>query len=259
MGTAEARGRQEAHARVDDAVRAMKIERRIVGGQGEVCLVIRFDRAKVFPVTVEQVGLDVPRCQAAREHFLAEIRRQRLFRQDINKHLPLEQINAHAGQILAAFRLNAEPVNPFRRGADGGQLLGRFRFLDEANYPAGIVQSHDAESGCLIFRHRQDGDGNIGVGFAVRLDQISKIHAIELVAGEDQHFLATILLHVADLLANGVGGALIPAGAFGGLLGCQDFDEAVAERVELVGVRNVPVQADAEELSEDVNAVAGRC
>ena len=43
------------------------------------------------------------------------------------------------------------------------------------------------------------------------------------------------------------------------LLGGEDLDEAAAERVELVGVGDVPVQADGEELRQDVDAVAGRC
>ena len=61
------------------------------------------------------------------------------------------------------------------------------------------------------------------------------------------------------LLADGVGGALVPVGGLVGLLGGQHLDEAAAERVELVGVGDVPVQADAEELRQDVDAVAGRC
>ena len=64
---------------------------------------------------------------------------------------------------------------------------------------------------------------------------------------------------VADVLAHGVGGALVPVGRLVGLLGGQHLDEAAAEGVELVGVGDVAVQADAEELRQDVDAVAGRC
>ena len=54
-----------------------KIERRVVGGQGQVGLVVRLDGAEVFPVAVEQMGLDVMRVDAAREDFLAEVGGQR--------------------------------------------------------------------------------------------------------------------------------------------------------------------------------------
>src|SRR5262249_42270795 len=72
----------------------------------------------------------------------------------------------------------------------------------------------------------------------------------------DQHVAAAVLGDVADLLADGVRGALVPVGRLVGLLGGQHLDEAAAERVELVGVGDVPVQANAEELGQDVDAVA---
>src|SRR5713226_5194016 len=63
-------------------------------------------------------------------------------------------------------------------------------------------------------------------------------------------------MDVADILPHGVGGALIPVGRLVGLLGGEDFNKAFAERIELVGVGDVAVQADAQELSQDVDAVA---
>src|SRR5205085_5716272 len=51
------------------------------------------------------------------------------------------------------------------------------------------------------------------------------------------------------------GGALVPVGGLVGLLGGEDLDEAAVEHVELVGVADVLVQADGEELREDVDAV----
>src|SRR5581483_6545077 len=55
---------------------------------------------------------------------------------------------------------------------------------------------------------------------------------------------------------HGVGGALIPVGRLVGLLGRQDFDEAAAKRIELVGIGNVAMQTDAEELRQHVDAIA---
>ena len=89
----------------------------------------------------------------------------------------------------------------------------------------------------------------------MRPEQVAEVHAVQLVAGQDQHFVRGVFGDVADLLADGVGGALIPVGGLVGLLGGQHLDEAAAEGVELVGVGDVAVQADAEELRQDVDAV----
>ncbi len=85
--------------------------------------------------------------------------------------------------------------------------------------------------------------------------QVAEVHAVQLIAGQDQNVVAGIFLDVTDLLAHGVGGALVPVGLLIGLLSGQDLDEAAAERVELVRVGQVPVQANAQELGQHVNAV----
>ena len=85
--------------------------------------------------------------------------------------------------------------------------------------------------------------------------QVPEIHAIKLVAAQDQNLASAILLNVANVLANGIGGALIPVGGFVGLLGRQDLHETSVEIVKLIGVGDVPVQADAQKLREHVDAV----
>ena len=46
----------------------------------------------------------------------------------------------------------------------------------------------------LLPRHRQHGNGHVGLAVAVRLEQVLKVHAIELIAGEDQHIVARIFM-----------------------------------------------------------------
>src|SRR5258707_98565 len=77
----------------------------------------------------------------------------------------------------------------------------------------------------------------------------------KLVAREDQHLVGILLVDIADVLPHGVGRALVPVGGLVGLLGGEDLDEASTERVELVRVGDVAVQADAEVLREHVDAV----
>ncbi len=87
------------------------------------------------------------------------------------------------------------------------------------------------------------------------LSKCPKVHAVDLIAGQNQHLGAAVLMHIADLLTHGVGGALVPVGRLVGLLGGQHLDETLAERIELVGVGDVAVQADAEELRQHIDAV----
>src|SRR5262249_50787987 len=63
-------------------------------------------------------------------------------------------------------------------------------------------------------------------------------------------------MDIANVLADGVGGPLVPVGGFVRLLGGQDLDKAAAKGVELVGVGDVAVQAYAQELCEKINRVA---
>jgi len=66
-------------------------------------------------------------------------------------------------------------------------------------------------------------------------------------------------MDIADVLANRVGGALVPVGGFVGLLGREDLDEShLLNGVELVRVGDMAMQADAEKLREDVDAIATR-
>ncbi len=77
-------------------------------------------------------------------------------------------------------------------------------------------------------------------------EHLAEVHAVELIAREDQHVVDAGLLQVAEVLADGVGGALVPVGAVERLLGGEDLDEAAAELVEVVRVADVAVQADAD-------------
>ena len=93
-------------------------------------------------------------------------------------------------------------------------------------------------------------------------DHVAEIHAVELVAREDQHVFDAGLREVAQILAHRVGRALIPIVPFVGfhrLLRGQDFDEAAAEVVEPIRAADVAVQADRQKLRQHVDLVDARC
>jgi hypothetical protein len=73
--------------------------------------------------------------------------------------------------------------------------------------------------------------------------QVSQIHAIELVTGEDEHYVAILHGNVLQIFAHGIGISNVPVFADGVcLLGGKNINYAVAEIVEAVGVLDVPVQ-----------------
>src|SRR5262249_32581228 len=129
------------------------------------------------------------------------------------------------------------------------------RFLDQAKDTVVIAQLEDAQVRGLGPADRHDGDGHVGVGVAVSLQQPLKVHAVKLVAGQYQDLRRSLLVDMGEVLAKGVGGALEQVGGLIGWLGGEDFAEALAEGIELVGVGEVAVQADAQELRHDIDAV----
>ncbi len=84
------------------------------------------------------------------------------------------------------------------------------------------------------------------------------VHAVDVVAGEDQHILRLLAAQVAHVLAHGVGGALVPVHAVGRLLGGKDSHKAFAEGVEVVGQADVAVERGRVELGDDEDAVDPR-
>ena len=102
-------------------------------------------------------------------------------------------------------------------------------------------------------RLRRDRD--VGAALDVRLDHLAEVHPVEVIAGEDQVVVGVVVLEVARGLAHRVGRALEPVGAVGRLLGGEDFDEAVREDVEPVGLRDVPVERRRVELRQHEDAL----
>ena len=79
--------------------------------------------------------------------------------------------------------------------------------------PAVIVYGNDAKARSFFPWHRHDRNGEVGIVLLMTRQHLSVIHAIELVAGKNQHILTVILFNVVDILGYGVSGALIPCTA----------------------------------------------
>jgi hypothetical protein len=84
------------------------------------------------------------------------------------------------------------------------------------------------------------------------------IHAVQMIARQDQRVFRGSRADFVDLLAHGIRGALVPFGMAHGLLGGPDLHPAGMEGVKLVGAGDVPVQADRVELRQHRDAVNAR-
>ena len=106
------------------------------------------------------------------------------------------------------------------------------RLLLEADDLAGRVEPEDAHLRRVVGRHRLRGDRDVGVALDVRLDELGEVHAVDVVAGEDQVVLGVDVAEVARRLPHRVGRALKPLFAFRRLLGREHLDEAAGEQIQ---------------------------
>ena len=170
------------------------------------------------------------------------------------EHLAVEDVDAHGGEERVG-------LDVLERAIDGGpvhpQLVEQCRVLrllhEAGDAPVG-GDLHDAEGAGVAARHRDGGDGDVGAGGDVLLEDGAEVHAIELVAGEDEHQLVRVVREMDEVLPHGVGGALVPVDPVGGLLGGEDLDEAAGEDVEVVRVLDVAVERAAVELGQHEDA-----
>ena len=247
-----ARRRQEARVGVDRPARVEEVERRPAPRQLDVGLVERLDGADVGPVAAEDVGVDDVGRNRLRDDLLAEVDARGL--EHLEQHFAVEDVDAHRGDERLLDRGPAGDRSLRDAAADLRQTLGR-RLLFEADDLAQVVELQDPHLRRVVGRHRLGGDGDVGVALDVRLDELVEVHAVEVIARQDQEVLGVEALEVARGLAHRVGGALEPVRAVGRLLGGQHFDEAVREHVQPVGLRDVAVERGGVELRQHEDAL----
>ena len=137
--------------------------------------------------------------------------------------------------------------------ADRGQPLGVRLFFEPHDLPVAIEQE-DAHRRRIVRRHRQRGDRDVGVLVDMRVEQPPVVHAIEMIAGENQVVVGVVPPEVPRRLPHRVGRALKPARAVRRLLGRDDVDEPVRERIHAIGLRDVMVERRRVELRQHEDA-----
>jgi hypothetical protein len=112
---------------------------------------------------------------------------------------------------------------------------------------------HDAEVRGRRAGDRDGRDGDRRLLLDVLADDIAIIHAVELIAAENDEVIVRTLEEIAHVPSDGVGRALVPMSAAGSLLGRQHLHEGPGELVELIGRGDVPDERGAVKLREHVH------
>ncbi len=172
---------------VDDPVLVVQVELGVVVQERHVGLPVRLDRPDVLPVAVVAVaedpgaGVDHRRDDVAAEVdvLLGEPAPQGLLREDVDAH---------------------------RREVALG-LLGLLLPLDDAVL---LVHREDPHPGRLGEGHPPDRDRDVGAVAAMGGKERLVVHLVDVVAGEDQHGVARVVLDDVDVAQHRVGGPAIP-------------------------------------------------
>lgn len=143
--------------------------------------------------------IGVALCDKGRDDILAEIMfrgfRSRVFAQELDQKLRLEDIDSHAGQRARFIARHMRRV----RG-----------LFDELSDPVGVVDRHHAEGRCIRKRDLDTAHRHVGAGFDMLLQQKGVVLLIDVISGEDENVFRRIALDDVDILRHRVGGAQIP-------------------------------------------------
>ena len=180
--------------------------------------------------------------------------------QQTNHDLRFKDVNTH--------RRHIEFVWIFTRRfgqAQCFQLLIGLRFFDEVDDAPFFVDLENAQTWRLFSRDGFDGNRHIGTARPVLGDEFTVIHAVEVVAGEDENLLGAARENTPQLAAHRVGRSLIPVRALLRLFGSENLYIAIGKMVKAIGRADVPVQRSRIELRQHkhpvetgVDAVANR-
>ena len=121
--------------------------------------------------------------------------------------------------------------------------IGVFRLFGELVDLPIVMRGQNAEAACLLQRHLQHRDGAVCVLLFVIAQHVRIVHAVDVVAREDDDVFGVILVDERHVLIDGVCRALVPVGFFLTLVGRQDLDAAVgAVEIPRQTVADVVVQ-----------------
>ena len=244
--------RQETHVRIDGRGRIEETERRHRIREREIRLEECADGADILPVALKNVRLHAVLSERLGDDVLAEI--HVLVCERLAQRLAVENVDAHRGLVEFILGRAAEFLQQRGRDAQAVEHGGILRLFHEARDRALGIRVHDSKFRRVLPPHGDRRDGQLGLFLDVLLEHPPVIHPVELVAAEDDEVIKRPVQKIREVLPHRVRRALVPARITRRLLRREDLHEAARELVELVSRADVPVQRDAIELREHVDA-----
>ena len=254
---------EEAGRGVDGRAGIIELELGRVLSKREVRLKERLDGSDVLPVIVEEVGLHVVAVGSSlRDDLAAEVIVLGVLSvEERHEGRFLEDVDTHGRNVRVALSLIGGEAE------DGGVNLHRLELvalglLRKLGDATGVVDLHETEVGGALVVHGEAADGDVGVDLAVAVNEGHVVHAVEVIAGEDDDVLHILVLDILEqprVLTDRVGGSLEPllATEAGSLRRGKHLDEAVAAVhdtvAEVVSAGKVAVQGYGVELGEYVH------
>src|SRR5699024_7607526 len=145
----------------------------------------------VFPVAIVFVSKkSLPLFSAVRENMLSKITAGLVLQSDQRffQHWPAKNINTHRSQIT----------------------FGLLRFFLKVCNPSCLVRDSKSETGSFFPWNRHTCQGDICfVGF-MEIQHNFIIHLVNMVSSQDQHIIRVKILHICQILVNGVCSTGIP-------------------------------------------------
>ncbi len=218
----------------DRPVAVVQIELRHDIGQVDIGGPIGIDRADVAPIGGRLgVRADAGALEAMRHRFAVL--------DDVRNNVLAEVVaRVLVGGIAAQFleqEFGVEHIDAHRRQRHvrlvrhGRRILGLF---DERQDLVVVIDIHHAKAGCLLARHFQAADRDVGALVHVLLQHLLVVHLVDVVAREQHDELRVVALDDVDVLIDRVGRAEIPELLGDALARRQNVKALVALRPEEV-------------------------
>ena len=162
------------------------------------------------------------------DDFLAEVDGVGILLEGIEQYLLGEHVDAHRRDEGLLRRDPGGDAAVLRHAlADLAEALEVGLLFEPGDAP-GAVEQEDPHLRRRLGIARLRGDRHLGILLDVIGDQLAEVHPVQVIAGEDEDVVGRHRVEVPPGLAHGVGGALEPGRAVGGLLGGEDVDEPLA-------------------------------
>src|SRR5439155_6950668 len=174
--------------------------------------------------------------------------------QKVREYASLEEINSHGCKVRAFGGLFWTQAERCRIGAHFVQSV-TLGFLAKLPDPAIHIKFEQTKAGRHRFALRYHANTDVGAALPMAVEEPLVVHAIELIARENELVIVVAAGEPVQVLPDGVRRALEPVGVGSGLFGSQHLDETLRKRIEAVGIRDVVVQRSRVELSQDKDSL----